>query len=85
MSDKTWYVPPYNPNVSQQEVMLDHLVSRTARDLTCFEVSFFTEDVTSENVGTFRLAVKEIQYVYLTKGLMERRQLNLRHQEKDSS
>ena len=71
----------------QQKLRSEQLVSGAATDLTYIKRSFFTRDVTTENIcWTFELGVeKGIDVpIYVMVGFMQRRQLDLQTQSNDT-
>ena len=53
----SWYVPHYTPSISNQKLMLRHIVSKTPTELSYIKRSSYMKDVTTENNRTFDLGV----------------------------
>ena len=64
IDDISLYVPHYTPNISDQKLMLRHIVSEAATELSKIKRSYYKEDVTSENNWIFSL-VLEMLLIYL--------------------
>ena len=58
MGDVSWYIPHYTPNISQQKIRLEHIVSRTATEIRYIKRSSHTKDETTENNRTSELGVE---------------------------
>ena len=74
MNDIRWYDPHYIPNVSQPNLLLEHLVSRAATNLTYIKRTVITRDVTTETIWTFELEIekgKEVQ-IYIVVWFMHK-------------
>ena len=57
IDDISLFVPHFTPGISNQKLMLGHIVSRSATDLSYFEKSFYMKDVTTEIIWTFETSV----------------------------
>ena len=55
IDDKSLYVPHYTPNISTQKLMLRHIISKAATDMSFIKRSSHMKDVTTENNWTFEL------------------------------
>ena len=76
----------YTPNITNQKVMLGHIVSRAATELSYIERSSFTKDVTIENNSTFVLPRGDVIGIpiYVKVEFMRRDQFNQQHQSIDT-
>ena len=86
VEDISGYFPHYFPNISQHELMFEHIVSRAAKQLTYIKISSYTKDVTTENIWTFELGVQKCSDVpfYVIVGFVQRDQFNQQHQNNDT-
>ena len=57
IDDISLYVPQYTPSISNQKLMLSHIVSKAPTELTYIKRSTYMKDVTTENNWTFELGV----------------------------
>ena len=80
--DISMFVQLYNPDISNQKLMLGHIVSRSATGLSYFKKSFYMKDVTTEIIWTFELGVGDANDIPLNVivGLMQRGQFDQQHQ-----
>ena len=78
LDDISWYVSHYTPKISNQNLMLGHIVSIAATQLLYIKRSSFTKDVTIENNWAFKLGVVDgIDFpIYVIVGFMQREQFN---------
>ena len=51
------FVAHYTPSISNQELMLGHIVSKTPTELSYIKRSSYMKDVTTKNNCTFELGV----------------------------
>ena len=74
----SWYVPHYTSSISNQKLMLGHIVSKAPTELSYIERSSYMKDVTTENNWTFELGVGHgIDVpIYVIVGFMQRDQCN---------
>ena len=52
IQDLSWYIPHYTPNISNQKLMLGHIVSKAPNEISFNKRSSFVKDVTTENNWT---------------------------------
>ena len=57
IEDLSWYDPHYTPNISNQKLMLGHIVSKAPTELSSSKRSSYIKDVTTENNCTFEPGV----------------------------
>ena len=79
------YVPRYTTNISNQKLMLRHIVPKAATELSYAIRSSFTKDVTTQNNWTFELVMgggNDIPIKVLV-GFKQGDQINQPHQNKD--
>ena len=60
IDDINLYVPHYTPRISNQKLMLGHIVSKAATELTYIRTSSFMKDVITENNWNSELGVGDI-------------------------
>ena len=86
IDDISWYVPQYTLSISNQKLMLGHIVSKAPTYLTYIKSSCHMKDVTAENNWTFELGVGDGVDIpiYVIVGFMQRDQFNEQHQRNDS-
>ena len=48
IEDLSWYFPHYTPSMSNQNLMLGHIVSKAPTELSCVKRSSYMKDVTTE-------------------------------------
>ena len=80
--DISLYVPHYTPNISNQKLMLVHILSKTATQLSYIKRPSYMKDFTTEKKCTFDLGVGygiEIP-VYVKCRFTQRDQINQQHQ-----
>ena len=84
--DLSWYVPHYTPNISNQNLMLGHIVSNAATELSFIKRSSYMKDVTTKNNWTFEFGVEDgIEIpIYVIVGFMQRDQFNEHYHNNDS-
>ena len=85
IDDKKMYVPPYIPNISNQKLMLEPIVTRAATELSYINRSFYMKEVTTENNWNFELGVGagiDI-LIYVIVEFMQRNQFNQQRQQND--
>ena len=84
--DLSWYVPHYTPNISNQKLMLGHIASKAATELSYVKRSSYKKDVTSENNWTIELGAEDGVDIpiYVIVGFMQRDQFNQQHQNNDT-
>ena len=82
IDDIGWYVPHYIPNISNQKLMLGHVVFKTPTELSYIKRSSYMKDVTTENNWTFGLGVGDgIDIpIYVKVRFMQRDQFNQQQQ-----
>ena len=82
----SWYVPHYTPSISNQNLMLSNITSKTPTELTYIKRSSYMKDVTTENNWTFELGVQGSLDVptYVIVGFTQRDQFNQKHQNNDT-
>ena len=56
--DRSWLVPQYNPFMTQDAMVLKHILSEAPRQLSYFEISVIFEEITTVNKWTIELEVK---------------------------
>ena len=86
VDDINRYVPHYIPSISNQKLMLGHIVTKTPTDLTHITRSSYMKDVTAENNWFLELGVGngiDIP-IYIVVGFMQRDQFNQQHQNIDT-
>ena len=86
INDISLYIPHYTPNISNQKLMLGHIVSRSATELSYIKSASYMKDVTTENNWIFELGVGngiDIP-IYVIVGFMQRDHFNQQHQSKDT-
>ena len=85
IDDISLYVPHYTPSISNQILLLGHIVSKTPTDMSFIKRSSSMKDVTTENIWTIRLGVGDgIDIpIYVIVALMQRDQFNQQHQNND--
>ena len=86
IEDLSWYVPHYTPSVSNQKLMLGHIVSKAATELSYFKRSSCMNDVTTENNWTCELGVGDgIDIpVYVIVVFLQRDQFDQQRQNNDT-
>ena len=86
IDDISWYVPHYTPNISNQKLMLGHIVCKAPTELSYIKRSSYMNDVTTENTWTCELGVGDgiNQPIYVMVGFMQRDQFNQQHQNNDT-
>ena len=86
IGDISLYVPHYTPNISNQNLMLGHFVSKAATELSYIKSSSYVKEVTIDNNWTFELGVGDgiDIHIYVVVKLMQRDQFNQQHQGKDA-
>ena len=80
------YIPHYTPDISNQQLMLEHIVSRPATEVFQNIRSSLMKDVTTENNWTFELGVgdgNDIPFHVVVK-FMQRDQFNQQHRNNDT-
>ena len=80
-----WYVPHYNPNESQHN-LLEHVLYQAATELTYIKSSSYTKVVTIEKSWTFELDVRggiDVR-VHVVVGRMQRNQFIQQDQTNDT-
>ena len=85
IDDTNLYVPHYTPSISNQKLMLDHIVSKTPTELSYIKRSFYMEDLTTANNWTFQLCLGDVIDIPIYKivGFMQRDQIIQQHQKND--
>ena len=80
------YVLHYTPNLSYQKLLLGHIVSRAAKELSDNKRSSYMKGVNTEKNWTFELGVGDgIDIpIYVIVGFMQRDQFNQQHQINDT-
>ena len=80
------YVPHYTLSISNQKLLLVHIVSKTPTELSSVKRSSFIKNVFTEKNWTFVLGVgKGIDIpVYVVVAFMQRDQFNQQHQNNDT-
>ena len=86
MDDISLCVAQNTPNISNQKLMLGHLVSKAATELSFTKRSSFTKDVATENNWTLELGVGDgiDIHIYVKVGFMERDKFNQQHHNNDT-
>ena len=86
IDDKSLYVPQYTPSISNQKIMLGHIVSKVPSELSYIKRSSYMKDVTDENYWIFELGVGDgfDIPIYVVVGFMQRDQFNQQHQNNDT-
>ena len=82
MEDLRWYVPHCTPNIPTQKIMLGHIVSKTAKEVSYIERSSYKKEKITENIWTFDLGVGDGVDIpiYVIVFFMLWDQLNQQHQ-----
>ena len=57
IDDISLYVPHYTPSISNQKLMLGHVVTKTPTKFSYIKRSSSTKDVTTENNWTFEVSL----------------------------
>ena len=57
IEDLCWYVPHYTPSISNQKLVLGHIVSEAPTELSYSERSSYMKDVTTGKNWTFELGM----------------------------
>ena len=84
--DLSCYIPSYTPRISDRKLMLGHIVSEIAAELSYIKRSSYMEDVTAENNWTFEPGVGhgiDIPF-YVIAGFLQRDQFNQQHENIDT-
>ena len=86
LDDISLYVPHYTPNVSNQYLLMRHIVSIAATELSYSKRLSYMKDVTTENNWTFELAVGDgiDIHFFSAAGLIQRDQFSPQHQKNDT-
>ena len=86
IEDLSWYVLHYTPIISNQKLMLGHMVGKTPTEMTYIRQSSYLKDSTTENIWSFELGVEECFDIpiFIIVGFMQRDQLNQQHQNNDT-
>ena len=86
IDDISLCVPHYTPSISNQKLMLGHIVSKTPTELTYSKRSSYMKDVTTENVWTFELGVGDGVDIpiHVIVGFMQKDQFNQQYQNIDT-
>ena len=84
LDEDSLYVPVYTPRISNEKLMLGHIVSKAATELSYIKKSSYMKDVTSENNWTSELGVGDGNDIpiYREVGFIQRDQFNQQHQKK---
>ena len=82
----SWFIPSYTGSISNQKLLLGHIVSKAPTELSFIKRSSYMKDVTTENNWNFALGVEGGIgiTIYVVAGLMQRSQLNQKHQNKET-
>ena len=85
INNLSWYMPHYTPSMSNRNLMVGHIISKTATELSYIERSSYMKDMTTEKIWSFELGVRNgIDVpIYIIVGFMERDQFNLHYQNND--
>ena len=86
IEDFSWYFPQYIMGMSNQNLMLGHIVSKAPTELSYVKRSSYMKDVTTENDWTFELGFGDGVDIpfYVIVGFMQRDQINQQHQKNDT-
>ena len=86
MVDTSLYALHYIPNISNQEFLLRHIVSRAATEISYFKGSSYIKDTTTEDNWTFEFGVGDGSDIpiYVLVEFMQRDQFNQQHQNNDA-
>ena len=85
VDDLSLYLPHYTSNTSNQKLLLGHIVSRAATELSYIERSSYMKDVTTKNNWTFELGVDGIDIpIHVIVGFTQRDQFNRKHRSNDT-
>ena len=81
IDDQSLYVPHYTPGILNQKLMLGHMVSKAATELSFIKRSSNMKDKTSENNWTCELGVGDgiDKPIYVIVGFMQRDHFNQHH------
>ena len=55
INDLSWYVPHYTPSISNQKLVLEHIISKSSTELSYNKRSSYMKDVTTEKTGASSL------------------------------
>ena len=82
----SWYVPHYTASISNNKLLLEHIVSKAPTELSYTERSSYMKDVTTENKWNFELVVGDVIDIpiYVIVGFMQRDQFNQQHRNNDT-
>ena len=82
IDDISLYVPHYTPNISNQKLLLGHIDSNAATELSFIKRSSYMKDVTTENIWTFELGVGDgiDMLIHVMVAFMQGDQFNQLHQ-----
>ena len=85
IEDVSLYISTYTPSISNQKLLLSHIVSKAPTELPFIKRSTYMKEVTSENNWTFELGVGDGVDIpiYVIVGFMQRKQYNQQHQNND--
>ena len=87
IEDTSLYVPHYSLNISNQKLMLGHIVSEAETELSYNKRSSYMKDVTTENSWILELRVGDGFDIlfYVIVGFMQRDQFNRQNLKIDTS
>ena len=54
-----WYIPNYTPSLTQEKILMSHIVNKKPTELRYVERSVFMEEVHTQNLWTFELGTQE--------------------------
>ena len=74
------YVPHYTPSISNEKIMLGHIVSEAATEMSYINKSSYVRNLTTGNKWTFELAGSIDTPIYIIVVFMQRDQSNQQHQ-----
>ena len=86
INNLSWYLPHHTPSISNQNLMLEHTISKSATELSCIKRSSFMKAVTTENNWNFEFGIGNgIDVpIYIMVEFMQRDQFNQQHQNNDT-
>ena len=86
INDLSWCIPHLTPCISNQNLMLEIIISKSATELSYIKRSSYMKDVTTENNWNFELGVGNgvDVTICIIVGFIQRNQFNQLHQNNDT-
>ena len=86
LDDIRLFVAQYTPSITNQKLMLGHIVSKAPTELSYIKRSSYMKDLTTENNWSFELGVGDGIEIptYVIVGFMQRDQFNQQHRNNDT-